>query len=202
MVEIHESDAEWAAIYRMGKMLRTPHESFQTTSTYSNFAAIMCWTVQRIRTRPIYPGADFENRQPPAGDLNFEIFDSIQIDMNDKDIETFFGQLPVASDDLNRLQLEDRVGVRISALSFAIALRNAVAHGDGRNVTPVNRPGELVGFKFSLRSPSRFPEWNANTQLNRSAMAQIAGKMADVFCERFRANVPSNETSVQAMTES
>lgn len=202
MVEISEGDTEWAAIDRMGKMLRAPHPDFTTTSTYSNFTAIMCWTVQRIRTLPINHETDLANRQIPMDDPHFEVFDSIQRDMFERDVEAFFGQLPEASGDLNNLRLTDNEGGRISALSFAIALRNAVSHGDGRNVIPVNRPGQLVGFEFSLRNPGKFPIWRADTQLNRSAMAQIAGKMADVFCERFRGRAPSACSGIETIMES
>ncbi|CUH64703.1 hypothetical protein TL5118_00984 [Thalassovita autumnalis] len=186
MGEIREQDFEWAAIDRMGKMLRTPHPNFQTTHTYSSFASILCWTVQRIRTSPIRPDRDVNARQIPENDPNFAIFDAIQIELNDTSIEGFFGALPNASDHLNSLRQKDENGQNISALSFIVALRNSVAHGDGRSVKPVNRPKQLVGFEFDLRSPRYFPSWSRNTQLNRSAMAQIAGKMVDTFCERFR----------------
>ena len=186
MGEIRSQDFEWAAIDRMGKMLRQPHPSFQTTHTYSSFASILCWTVQRIRTSPILPGKPNYQRVTPEGDDSFDIFDAIQIELNVSSVEEFFGLLPNASGRLNSLLLQSEDGYEISALSFVIALRNSVAHGDGRSVKPVNRPGQLVGFEFQLANPKFFPSWSCNTQLNRSAMAQIAGKMVDAFCDRFR----------------
>ena len=186
MGEIRNQDFEWAAIDRMGRMLRRPHPNFQTTHTYSSFVSILCWTVQRIRTSPIQPEKPNYERVAPDGDDNFEIFDTIQIELNDSSIEDFFGALPNASDRLNSLLLRSEDGQEISALSFVVALRNSVAHGDGRSVKPVNRPDQLVGFEFQLGNPKFFPSWSCNTQLNRSAMAQIAGRMVDVFCDRFR----------------
>lgn len=185
MVEIRNEDYEWAAIDRMAKMLAQPHPVFKTTHTYSSFATILCWTVQRVRTLPIHPGTDLEARKKPQHDQNFSVFDAIQLEMLGKSIEDFFGQLPKATEGLNILTTKDTVGENITALAFAVALRNAVAHGDGRQVKPVNRPNQLVGFEFSLKSPQNFPQWSCETQLNRSAMAQIAGKMAKVFCESF-----------------
>ena len=202
MGEITSEDFEWAAIDRMGKMLKQPHPNFKTTHTYSNFSAILCWTVQRIRTSPIHPNTNLGTRQIPQNDPNFAIFDSIQLSMLNNTIESFFGRLPVASERLNSLNLKDSNGEDISALAFAIALRNAVAHGDGRKVKPVNRPKQLVGFEFRLLNPNNFPEWRSNTQLNRSAMAQIASKLADEFCASFRNRHLTQESNLVDIGES
>jgi len=202
LVEISDGDYEWAAIDRMGKMLKRPHSDFKTTSTYTNFSAILCWTVQRIRTSAVTPNTNLVTRQAPHGDANFTIFDGIQLSMLNETIEGFFDKLPNASGELNTLQLKDIGGQDISALSFAIALRNAVAHGDGRKVKPVYRPKQLVGFEFSLSSPGGFTQWQSNTQLNRSAMVQIAGKMADKFCSSFRSRHCTSEGSLATIGES
>ena len=201
MVEIKTEDFEWAAIDRMGKMLEQPHPKFKTTQTYSNFSAILCWTVQRIRTSPINPNTDLAARQTPQGDANFEVFDAIQIAMFNDTIEGYFGRLPNASGRLNTLQHKDGNEGDISALAFVIALRNAVAHGDGRKVKPVNRPNQLVGFEFSLSNPGNFPQWSCNTQLNRSAMAQIAGKMVNAFCASFRKQNKTPDAGPDAIRE-
>lgn len=201
MVEIRSEDFEWAAIDRMGKMLESPHPDFKTTHTYSNFSAILCWTMQRVRTQPVHPETDLDARQPPHDDPNFSVFDSIQLEMMSQSIEDFFGSLPRATDRLNKLTKTDEGGNDITALAFAIALRNAVAHGDGRKVKPVNRPRQLVGFEFTLASPRNFPRWACSTQLNRSAMAQIAGKMVDVFCENFRKQKLISESELSALAE-
>lgn len=167
-------------------MLRRPHDGFKTTHTYSSFSAILCWTVQRIRTAPIRPDREIEERTMPLNDPNFEVFDAIQVELYRRNIQGFFGPLPNASDRLNSMRFKDHEDNDISALAFVIALRNAVAHADGRSVKPVNRPNQLVGFEFSLSNPKHFPQWSHETQLNRSAMAQIGARMVDVFCQRFR----------------
>ena len=202
MVEIRDEHYEWAAIDRLGKMLKSPHSSFKTTHTYSTFTAILCWTTQRIRTSPIRPDRDINTRVMPIDDPNFEVFDAIQIALHNESIEGFFGKLPKASGDLNTLRLEDENGDLISALSFLVSLRNAVAHGDGRSVKPVNRPKQLVGFEFALSNPRYFPAWSSGTQLNRSAQVQIAGKMVDVFCEKFREQRTATESDLASIGES
>lgn len=113
----------------------------------------------------------------------------------------YFGPLPDASDRLNTLKLVDDVGGDISALAFIVALRNAVAHGDGRNVKPVNRPNQLVGFEFSLSRPKNFPSWSSETQLNRSIMAQIAGKIAEVFYQKFQDQLQTQESDINSIEE-
>lgn len=203
MVEIKGEDSEWAVIDRMGKMLRRPHADFKTTNTYSNFLAIICWTVQRIRTSAIHPNTVLADRLIPLNDPNFATFDAIQMALQNATIEEFFGRLPNASGELNTLRLEDDDGRKISALAFIIALRNAAAHGDGRNVKPVNRPGQLVGFEFSLSNPNNnFPQWSCQTKLNRSAMAQISGKLVDVFCDGFRSQQRFSESHLLGTIES
>lgn len=202
MVEIRSEDFEWAAIYRMGKMLQNPHPDFKTTQTYSNFSAILCWTVQRIRTSPISAGTNLDAQRTRPDDPNFPIFDAIQLEMHGKGIEEFFGALPNATGSLNTLHTLDNQGQNITALAFAISLRNAVAHGDGRNVKPVNRPGQLVGFEFVMKNPSGFSEWSCETQLNRTALAQIAGKMVEVFCGNFRAQRSITESELSSIGES
>lgn len=201
MVEIRSEDFEWAAIDRMGKMLKSPHSKFKTTHTYSSFSAILCWTVQRIRTSPIHTNVGIDQRETPENDANFEVFDSIQVELYHQTIEGFFGSLPSASDRLNTVQLKDTDENDISALAFIIALRNAVAHGDGRSVKPVNRPNQLVGFEFSLSNPKNFPQWSNETQLNRSAMAQIAGGMVEVFCDKFRGQHHSSLSDLELIGE-
>jgi len=94
MVEIRDENYEWAAIDRLGKMLKSPHSEFKTTHTYSVFTAILCWTTQRIRTLPIRPDRDINARVPPGNDPNFEVFDAIQIALHDESIKGFFGKLP------------------------------------------------------------------------------------------------------------
>lgn len=202
MVEIRDEHYEWAAIDRLGKMLKFPHSKFKTTHTYSTFTAILCWTTQRIRTSPIRPGNDISVRPAPDNDPNFHVFDAIQIALHNESIEGFFGKLPRASGNLNSVRLEDDCGSPISALSFLVALRNAVAHGDGRSVKPVNRPNQLVGFEFKLSSPRNFPKWSSVTQLNRRAQVQLAGKMADVFCEKFREQHSVTESDLVSIVES
>lgn len=201
-MEIRDEHYEWAAIDRLGKMLKSPHSKFKTTHTYSTFTAILCWTTQRIRTCPIRPGKDIYARVPPEDDPNFKVFDAIQIALHNECIEGFFGKLPKATGNLNTLKLEDDEGNPISALAFLISLRNAVAHGDGRSVKAVNRPKQLVGFEFSLSNPHGFPAWSSVTQLNRSAQVQIAGKMVDVFCEKFREQHPASESDLATIGES
>lgn len=202
MGEIRDEHYEWAAIDRLGKMLKSPHSSFKTTHTYSTFTAILCWTTQRIRTCPIRPDKDINTRVHPTNDPNFEVFDAIQIALHSECIEGFFGKLPKATGNLNTLRLDDDDGNPISALAFLISLRHAVAHSDGRSVKPVNRPRQLVGFEFALSSPRYFPAWSSETQLNRSAQVQIAGKMVDVFCEKFRDQRTATESDLASIGES
>jgi hypothetical protein len=71
-----------------------------------------------------------------------------------------------------------------NAARFLMALGNAVAHGDARNIRPVNRGNILVGHEFrcSERERGRVT-WRGRIILERRDMRRIGIALADRFCD-------------------
>lgn len=190
MAEITEREVEWAAVRRMQQMLRAPHPDFEETHTYSIFNSILCWTLQRVRAVPVYPGgpADRPQRQEAARarDPLFDAADGLQEHFLQTMVAEVFPNLlaghEVGGFLLNELPNRDEDGNGISCLALLIALRNATAHGDGRKVKPINSYNRLIGFELALTSPSRFPTWAVDVRLDRQGMCMIADTLAELFC--------------------
>lgn len=190
MAEITEREVEWAAVHRMQQMLRTPHPDFEETHTYSMFNSILCWTLQRVRTVPAYPGGPVDRPQRQeaarAQDPLFDAADGLQDHLLKTTVAEMFPDFQTGQEVdgllFNELPNRDEDGNDISCLALLIALRNATAHGDGRKVKPINRYNRLVGFELALTNPTRFPTWSADLRLDRQGMCQIADTLAEIFC--------------------
>ena len=72
-----------------------------------------------------------------------------------------------------------------TAARFLTALRNATAHGDARNIRPVNRGNILVGHEFhcSEKNERRVVTWHGKIVLERRDMRRIGIALADRYCE-------------------
>lgn len=191
MAEITEREVEWAAVHRMQQMLRTPHPDFEETHTYSMFNSILCWTLQRVRTVPAYPGGPVDRPQRQeaarAQDPLFDAADGLQDHLLKTTVAEMFPDL-LSGQEVeglmhNKLPNCDDDGNDIPSLAVLIALRNATAHGDGRKVKPINRNNRLVGFELALTSPGRFPTWSVEVRLDRQGMCQIGDTLANLFCD-------------------
>ncbi|MGH6769385.1 MAG: hypothetical protein ACRECO_10255, partial [Xanthobacteraceae bacterium] len=115
-MQITDDHVEWAVVNRLQKMLEAlPHPEFNVTETYALFVSILCWTIQRVRTKG-----------------------TSETDVLAKDLwirlqKQKAGEVPwsVAPDCAKPNE--------VSASEFLFELRNAVAHGDATNVRPMHR---------------------------------------------------------------
>jgi hypothetical protein len=164
-MEITDKHVEWAVVHRLRQMLEAPrHQEFNVTQTYALFTTILCWTIQRIRTDkdgPMDRLAQVVRRQLEQQIIRNEPW-LIQV------------QLPENSQD-------------VTAYDFMIALRNASAHGDGRNVRPYHLPRgakrELVGFTFGDdESKGSGKSKTLKITLLEGDLRRIGIGLADMFC--------------------
>ena len=52
MTQITNDHVEWAVVGRLRLMLEEPpHKTFSVTETYALFTTVLCWVLQRIRTK-------------------------------------------------------------------------------------------------------------------------------------------------------
>lgn len=168
MSEIGPDHAEWASVYRWSRLLERPPRGLELTTTYAAYTAILCWCMQRIRRDD---GVVALLHKELRGEQFSQFFDQPRLRIVSEapmnDFADFVGD----------------VG-RFSSLDVLIKLRDAVAHGDGGSVTPVNRKGELLGFRFfCARLERRQPVWRGEVTLDQFGMRDIASKLASRFCE-------------------
>lgn len=178
MTEITEEHLEWATVNRMRQMLADVHDGYKVTHTYALFTSILCWVIQRIRAAEIAP-VDRAARQL-LGQLHEERATRAPWNLNAEHLRDF--------------EFTRESGVQtladLPASALLIAVRNAVAHGDGRTVCPINENAWLVGHEFSLEELNRRREllWRGRVRLRRSDMRHIGDTLARRFGEAMRAD--------------
>lgn len=187
MTQITDDHVEWAVVDRLRLMLEEPpHKEFNVTQTYALFTGVLCWVMQRIRTGKIESDAD----RAAAG--MFERLSAQSI-----------GEPPWAIPVAERIVRLDAHSIHVpaprnfedhTAGRFLINLRDAVAHGDARNVLPFNAPAGserlLAGFTFrcSERDKSNRGKiaWQGEITLLEDDMRRIGGHLAKLYCDALR----------------
>lgn len=165
-MKITDEKMEWATAHRMRDMLVNVHDDYKVTHSYALFTTILCWIMQRVRATG---HADIDRR---ARALLHELQNE-QISDPPWSIWTD-GERPNAEG--RRFPMRGRfTDFRgFDAARFLTALRNATAHGDARNIRPVNRNGLLIGHEFRCTERDGQPPWRG--------MRRIGIALADRFC--------------------
>lgn len=153
MGQIREHAAEYETVRRLAEMLTSTREDYQATESYALFSTIVCWVVQRARTPANQDGPnDVQAREVGIALRAARMSDA-----------------PWLMQDLEKM----------SAFDFFTNIRNAVAHGDGRQIQPLNEGGFLTG--------QIVPILGMKLQLRRADMKQLGCGLADLFCETMAA---------------
>lgn len=181
MTEITEKHREWATVDRMRDMLGSIRRDYEITQTYTLFAGILCWTIQRIRSKE--DGSALTERfRNLRKTLEKEPFDRLLRDLRAAP-RSINRDSNIAFDDLSPFADTKETP---NSLQVFVALRNAAAHGDARRVTPVNNAGRLTGYKFICGKEDENKgvwTWRVDIALNRVGMQQIADELATRFCD-------------------
>lgn len=192
MTEITEQHREWATVDRMRDMLGSVRRDYEITQTYTLFAGILCWTLQRIRSKE--DGSALTQRFKNLHDtLAQESVDHLsrRLGVSPRSITR---NTDIAFNDLSPFAKTKETP---NSLEVLIALRNAVAHGDARRVAPVNNAGRLTGYQFICGKQDKKTDvwhWRVDIALNRVGMQQIAGELARRFCNA--AIDPSDDANI------
>jgi hypothetical protein len=160
MGEITTDAVEYAIVERLSAMLGSAKEDFKAVETYALFSSILCWVMQRSRT-PAPHNAPF--------------------DMKAQSVKTKLEAMKAA--DAPWLVPTTR---SVSALQLCKELRDAMAHGDARNVRPFNEHDYLKGFTFDLREAKDGPVKDT-VRLLRTDMRRLGSALADLYCETMKA---------------
>ena len=158
---ITDNHVEWAVVRRWREILDDPPDTeFDVTLAFATFSSIVCWTVERMRAR------DSRAR------LAWVALERV----------CFADFLAKAA------RVPPNLPVELATLSAAkgiVWVRHVLAHGDARNIRPMNsKPGRrgevhLLGFRLAGSDPAATLDLDANT------MKSFAISLADRFCDAF-----------------
>ena len=175
-MEITDEMLEWATVGRMRDMILKIDDDYEVTHSYALFTAILCWVMQRIRSTGTSP---IDRRaQSVLVTLENELITS-----SPWRIATFVDGDPKNIRDITQpVSVPGFEGFTVSR--FLTTLRNAAAHGDARNITPVNRNQVLIGHNFHCsESENGKVVWRGNIILDGATMRRIGAELAHRFCD-------------------
>lgn len=153
MGQIQEHAAEYETVRRLAEMLTSTKEDYKATESYALFTTIVCWVVQRARTPANQNGPDDVQAR--------EVGIALQA--------ARISEAPWSVQDLPEM----------TAFDFFTSIRNAVAHGDGRQIRPLNEGGFLTG--------QIVPIAGRRLRLRRADMQRLGCALANLFCETMAA---------------
>ena len=169
MTEITRDHAEWAVVDRLRAMLNeTPHAEYNVTQSYGLCVAILAWVMQRVRTPE-----NAANSQEDCAAISVKAaLDGQSVEALPWGLQTGgpAGRVPVCSDFRG-----------FTAFNFLKWLRDASCHGDARKVFPENKNGELIGFKFQMKSDS--DQKIRSLVLRETDLRRIGSALADMYCK-------------------
>lgn len=168
---ITEDHAEWAVVDRMRQMIEAPQGDYLATQTYALFTSVLCWVLQHLR---IPEPQRLTAKDKAAHDLLTQL--------QGCDAREAPWSVPTAP--VERIERAGSGSICVPAThgfegqtieQVLINLRNAVAHGDARNVKPFNSGPTLVGFTFDCSDKAG---WTGQITLLRSDMRRIGTELA------------------------
>ena len=132
------------------------------------FSSILCWVLQHVQIP--------ENQQKNLEDLDAA---KLKVLLSEQSICKKPWEIPIFKRDVPVPIPAARNFVNLNAFDFLKKLRNAVAHGDARNIEPFHSEGRgadrlLLGFTFRCAE--------GEITLLESDMRRIATTLAEVYC--------------------
>lgn len=156
MGHILQHAAEYETVRRLAEMLVSAKEDYKTTESYALFTTIVCWVMQRARTPA--------NRNDLA-------------DRQAREVGIALQGSRISAEPWSLTAIPD-----MTAFDFFIGVRNAVAHGDGRQIRPLNENGILVG--------QIVPISGTEIRLYRADMRRLGCALAQIFCDNMAEHEP------------
>jgi hypothetical protein len=193
VTQITNDHVEWAVVDRLRLMLEEPpHIKFNVTQTFALFTSILCWVIQRIRVRK----REIDTEADHAASRLWELLKAEPVSMTPWSVPESAAPRAVH---LGRqsIQIPPPSGFEgRNAGQFLVNLRNAVAHGDARNVSPFNVPNGserlLTGFTFRCSERSRTDPreitWRGEITLIEDDLRRIGVELAKRYCDALRSS--------------
>lgn len=175
---ISDDQVEWAVVHRLKQMLDDPPKTeFNVTQTFAHFTAILMWTTQRIRVPHAAMPAD------RAAQRALRNLGQQQI----ADPPWSLSRQPPALEGAEILGDEREVNADFAGMSverFTIWLRNALAHGDGRSISPIHKQSRRTGREYLAGFAISNDRGQGTTlHLYHQDMIRIGKALADNFCQ-------------------
>jgi hypothetical protein len=185
---IANEHVEWAVVNRLKAMLDEPPKTkFNVTQSFALFSAVLLWSKNRTwvggneNDRPHWFGkADHAARDARERLRSTQIVDPpwhLSLTPPPNILIDSPGDHPVNMD-----------FSEITAEEFVKWIRDAIAHGDGRSITPIHRRSVhsyktlLAGFQI-IFPESRNSDRNLTLALYHADMRRIGAILADLFCQ-------------------
>lgn len=183
MTEIRREHVEWVIVDRLRRMLEAPrHPDFNVTETFALFSSVLCWVLQHVRI-----GKDA--RQTFGDDKASELAEELKRQL----VHAEPWRIPLTPRVVEKVAIPEARGFDDhNALRFLKNLRDAVAHGDARNVEPFHSQGRgadrtLLGFTFKCAEfRDRECVWTGEITLLESDLRRIAIELARLYCDAVR----------------
>jgi hypothetical protein len=184
---ILDEHVEWAVVKRLKAMLdEPPKTNFNVTQSFALFTSVLLWAKNRAWV------AGFEREPILFDDPADRSAHAARRELRDQLIcgepwrlsrrsPIFPASVPVPEEDIN----SDFEGM--TAEVFFEWLRNALAHGDGRNIRPIHKPSRradrtlLAGFRIERQVSQRRPR-RLVLSLYHADMRRMGARLADQFC--------------------
>jgi hypothetical protein len=184
---ILDEHVEWAVVKRLKAMLDEPPKTkFNVTQSFALFTSVLLWAKNRawvagLECEPILfdDPADRSAHDARRG-LRHQLICGEPWRLSRKR-PIFPASVSSPEEDIN----SDFEGM--TAEVFFEWLRNALAHGDGRNIRPIHKLSRrgnrtlLAGFRIEGRSPRRSPP-RLVLSLYNADMRRMGALLADQFC--------------------
>jgi len=179
---ISEANVEWAVVSRLKAMLDEPPPTrFNVTQSFALFSTVVMWTKNRAWVGENQLGVVDDAARAARKRLRVA-----RICEEPWSLPRIQPQIGLMHPDEH--EAGEGAGINTdfavcTAEDFFQWLRNALAHGDGRNIKPIHKrsrqgPGTLLaGFEVSSRTPQR-----RILSLYNDDMRRMGSTLADLFC--------------------
>lgn len=190
---ISDAHVEWAIVNRLKAMLDDPPQTqFNVTQTFALFSSILMWSKNRAwvagKEPTLRTEADANDRR--AHRVREALGEALITDAPWQ-LSTIDPKIIIIGAEPDRLPGGDSINSdfeNMKAAAFFNWLRDAIAHGDARTITPIckisQRTGAsiLIGFKFVYEEQYRAKR-KLTLFLYHDDMRRLGSNLADLFCQ-------------------
>lgn len=183
---IADLQVEWAVVSCLKAMLEKPPKTkFNVTQSFAVFAAIVLWTKQRawVVGQQAFTPADQAAKAFRVALKDVSIVDAPWSLSRSVPKLTPTETNPVCLPEINA------DFVNMSAEDFIKWLRDVLAHGDGRTISPLHKLSKkgdktlLAGFRITF-PPNRGADRSLTVSLYHDDLRRIGGVLAEAFCHK------------------